>query len=574
MASNDNDGLFSKMVSFVSPPSLPRRSAPDSGMEAEGAELPDRVAIQTMMDRKLHNDAVRRREFELLRQMRKREPHANRIDLSASASQFLAGVKMPPIGRAQTIKKIDEIEQQMSQQWWKGKQIKNAFHVSRKGSLAAGGTASQTPTLKGINPRVPEYEPQQGNTMQGRLEASLLTDEPPSVSSNDFAPTQAEQFSYDPAIEDASVQFANGDYEGTLNSLREVLRTGTGRGDQEDVWLTLFDLFRATGDRTRFDGAAIDFAARFGRSAPNWGGTTELQPLPLAPEISTAAVGTGTDWAAPASLDIEAVAKLKDLLEKGAEPWRLNWSKLARIQDTALPELVGLFSSWCAQQRHLHFYGSQALDKLLRVATVAGNSELPREWWLLRLDMLRLARNEDEFELVALDYCITYEMSPPAWAPSLSEVQWVQAPVAAAVHVDTDHEPLTMGEELLTTLAGALTTSTGPWKSTTFDLADAADEPAPRFGLAELAGELLGDATQALEQLAQARGQHKKLVIDCRSLVRVDFQAAGNLLNWTADCVSTGCKLEFKNMNRIVAVFFSVIGIDDADNVRIVLQPH
>ena len=59
---------------------------------------------------------------------------------------------------------------------------------------------------------------------------------------------------------------------------------------QEEFWLALFDLYRATGQAERFDALAIDFAARFGRSAPLW---VSLPEQLGQPGIAGAADGIG-----------------------------------------------------------------------------------------------------------------------------------------------------------------------------------------------------------------------------------------------------------------------------------------
>ena len=34
---------------------------------------------------------------------------------------------------------------------------------------------------------------------------------------------------------------------------------------------------------------------------------------------------------------------------------------------------------------------------------------------MLRLEVLRLANRPDQFDEAAIDYCVTYEVSPPSW---------------------------------------------------------------------------------------------------------------------------------------------------------------
>lgn len=614
MASKGNSGLISRMVSFVG--GTTRRAAlPDA--DQDSAEQADRASIQAMMDRKLQNDQVRKREFELLRQLRRHEPVAQRIDLNERTSMFQSSVLTKPSGRAQTIKKIDEIEQQMSQQWWKGKSP--AFSPSRKGSIASLAAAEPPVAQKPLAPMAPTAPAQPAlapsapapaplpttaagrvsgsdsrampgvgslrapepavtasnkvapptsgtDSAQSRLESSLY-DDPPAFGASEFPATMLEHFSFDPATEDAAIQFANGDFEAAAKSLLEVIRTGKGQGNQEEIWLSLFDLYRSIGDRTRFDSSALDFAAHYGRSAPQWGSSPPAKTNPSG-RVVVDKGSKGAVWAAPAKLDKAAVERLKQTLEQGAEPWSLNWAQLHSIDSDALDELGALFAKWCQFSHRVRFLGAPVLDGVLATKTQSGNNKAQQNGWLLRLNYLRLVGNEDAFERVALDFCITYEVSPPAWEAASSLVQ-LEGQSAPQDFVDS--EPLTMGEELISTLAGSLP-GANLWREAEPSQDDATVKEGSQFGLADFVGEVTGDAASALERLTKIRGDHDKLVVDCRNLVRVDFVAAGNLLNWATRCTAEGCKLEFKNVNRLVATFLSVVGIDEF--VRIIPPAH
>ena len=80
----------------------------------------------------------------------------------------------------------------------------------------------------------------------------------------------------------------------------------------------------------------------------------------------------------------------------------------------------------------------------------------------------------------------------------------------------------------------------------------------------ELAGAIAGGAMEPLLELldimvAQAPGP--MLVIDCERLVRIDFLAAGSLLGWAAAQQSAGHQVQFRNLHRLAATFFNVVGI-------------
>ena len=53
------------------------------------------------------------------------------------------------------------------------------------------------------------------------------------------------------------------------------------------------------------------------------------------------------------------------------------------------------------------------------------------------------------------------------------------------------------------------------------------------------------------------------LTIACDRLIRIDFGAAGSVLNWAAEQQSHGHVVQFHNLHRLVAVFFNVIGVNE-----------
>jgi hypothetical protein len=92
----------------------PRRRTPrEQTVQPGDAQGDDRAASQ-------RNDFVRRREFDMLRKLRQREAAAHAFEATVTPSSFnINSSSEKSEGRALTLKKIDEIEEQMSQQWWK-----------------------------------------------------------------------------------------------------------------------------------------------------------------------------------------------------------------------------------------------------------------------------------------------------------------------------------------------------------------------------------------------------------------------------------------------------------------------
>src|SRR4051794_18226242 len=110
-------GLLSKVVQFVRSPGS---GWTDGEQDSTRDSSYSKQMLKEMIERKRRNDFVRKREFDMLRKMRRSEVMAGQ-DPAARPSFFQSSLPSKPDDRATTLKKIDEIEAQMSMQWWKNK---------------------------------------------------------------------------------------------------------------------------------------------------------------------------------------------------------------------------------------------------------------------------------------------------------------------------------------------------------------------------------------------------------------------------------------------------------------------
>ncbi|HXD43060.1 MAG TPA: STAS domain-containing protein, partial [Ramlibacter sp.] len=585
--------------------------------------------LKEMIERKRRNDFVRKREFDMLRKMRRSEVMAGQ-DPAARPSFFQSSMPSKPDDRATTLKKIDEIEAQMSMQWWKTKHgdvssrsgSSTNFPMSSQAPLEpVGGAAGESPPVvstsytktvpqplgdsKKAEPAAPqEFEPmlaavipaaseaaRTGTTPQAPAAApakspaaaaarsamrsagpgsrafpqsiSAVTpstgpaSEPGSTASTGFSASKlfaidVEEFAHDPELEEASIRFANGDDAGAEAGLLEILAPQGTRIDHDETWLTLFDLYRATGRQDRFETAAIDFAGRFGRSAPQWFSIPEAVGRMHAPS-TPAALGAqqqAPNWICPATLGTQTVAAMTAALAKAQPPWRLSWAKLNTIDEGAVEGLTRLFTQWASQPVQLRFIRSDNFEQVLKNATPSGDKSVNPAWWKLRMEVLRVMHRPDEFELVALDYCVTYEVSPPSWDSARCEFKPLQEDGSyAAGHTivgDAFHDSLSSGMSM-----GYSDTHQGPTSQMS------------NISTVELAGQILGDATEALEMLENKLMGADIMVISCSRLIRIDFSAAGSLLNWVTSRQVEGRQVQFVEVHRLVAAFFNVIGISE-----------
>jgi hypothetical protein len=605
-------GLLSRVVRFVKNPTT---NWGENEGDTDRESSYSKQMLKEMIERKRRNDFVRKREFDMLRKMRRSEVLAGQ-DAMARPSFFQSSMPSKPDDRATTLKKIDEIEAQMSMQWWKTKHGTQAggasgFPVSshmppdamRTGGPAAPPTATSysrtapqplapgqggAPAPAAAEPQAEADRPEAGTPNPGQMPQQL---QPPAQPLRPAGPAPAvrppaparpapaapvaaapgksdapvsgppssifslskqdaidvEEFAHDPELEEASIRFANGDDEGAEAGLLEVLAPQGTRVNHEETWLTLFDLYRSIGRQDRYEPAAIEFASRFGRSAPQWFSLPEIIGRMNAPAPASAGSNAIADWTCPAIFGTQTLAALNAALAKASPPYRLNWGKLNSIVESAAEPLTKLFTQWSAQTVQLRFIGAESLEKVLRDATPSGDRSVNAAWWKLRMEVMRVMHRPDEFELVALDYCVTYEVSPPSWESSRCEYKPLQPDGSyAGGHT-------IVGDSVLSSIVTGYGDSVLPVMSSQMST----------VATVELSGQVLGDGKEALELLDAKLQDADVIVISCARLMRIDFTAAGTLLNWVTARVAEGRVVQFIEVHRLVAAFFTVIGISE-----------
>ncbi|BDT69377.1 hypothetical protein os1_35670 [Comamonadaceae bacterium OS-1] len=595
MPPNEPSGLLSKVVKFVRNPTTNWSDLDQPELDKESQY--SKQMLKEMIERKKRNDFVRRREFDQLRKLRQRESQPS-SDAVERPSFFQSSMQSKLDDRAVTIKKIDDIEAQMSRQWWKAKDTGASQPVRLSGH--AGLQPAEPPHPAGQSRAYATTEPAPLPTQAAEhlsnayapTDISPLRDErswsrsepsdepmvdmlaaldhnlnldfdfgvaesaPPAAGAApvdlDLPELDTGVYEHNPELEEAAIRFANGDMAGAEEALLALLRQNPVPPARSEVWAAVFDLYRATNQQDRFDTEAIDFAGRFGRTAPAWFSIPDQAGLPLdSAALSDAATGQGGSftWACPSVLSAASVASLQAALRlRAPASVQIGWASLGLVDSSAVPGLVDIFETWADQAVQLTFADVEHLQDVLKSHTVSGDATAHPQWWRVRLALLRILQSQDAFDMVALEYCITYEVSPPAWQTALCSFALLDAPdkgvareaVGVSTFGSTDFKDSDTG---VRTLPPGLSTA-----------------PVSRGALSGL---VLGDASQALAVVDAQSGGSALVVVACDTLVRIDFSAAGSVLNWTADQHAAGRQVQFTGLHRLAAIFFNVIGINE-----------
>lgn len=592
-------------------------AAPDSAQSPADVE---KNALRALIQRKRQDDLIRRREFNYLRKLHKSPQGASIInhDPTDRISTFQTSSGFVVDDRASTIKKIDAIEAHMVSSWARSK-VAQVMPDRRGGVPVPSGVPvfhpTSQPPLKASkpNPPAPPRQPIADKTDRHAWADDAST--PPELDSMDLdftgllsapggtaidtqydnpenAPTQAAELrsaspepgvttatatdadagmiqwndsdfespvksaaaqhpaapappqplpeNIESALQDAAIHFAEGDSGSAETILLGLLQDSDVSEAAADVLASaLFDLYRATGQQDGFDVVAMDYAERFGRSPGEWFSLPELleghsEAAIIVPPQRAAVAAQDKVWESPGVLTCAAITDLRAHFTGPQAEWHVDWIALTDIEVDAAPMLAELFVYWSSHALELHWSGVESLINTLEARAPGDDASVDPLWWQLRLDALCILQQHDDFESLALEFCVLFEVSPPSWKASLCTFVRDQSASVFATLVD------------------------GP---SSVPVDDSPSLTAP-FATCEMVGEVVGEAPEAMGRLRSSAESADHVVVSCALVVRMDFTAAGGVLNWVIELQSRGCYVQFIHVPRLVAVFFQLLGID------------
>jgi hypothetical protein len=606
----DGESFFRKVVRFVANPATDWADL-NSRQDGDARELDlEKSELKAMIERKKRNDFVRKREFDMLRKVRREGLSPEQLAAMAGTSRIDSESKNEgnPLRQPDSAvkAKIDAIEQQMVGDIATGNAPlgPGAGNARRPAADAAEPIApterqpfGQTTTRPGV--MMPSGEDSRGLPLnsaaadrraaapvaragQAPAAAATAVSAPPAApaaaappqraaagsrgrsavsvplgglkgaAASDFASPMAVEVSevvHDPELDEPVIAFANADFETCEQTLSSLTKPGGSRAQHAETWLVLFDLYRATGQQPKFESLALDYAQQFGFSAPQWFSLPKLvaesaQQDKPAERRSAGEIG----WICPEVLDIDGVAKLRSTTLQLPLPWVFDWSALKTIEPEAASQLADLFRLWSGEALDMRWLSGDVFLTVLSDASPTGVRDADPAYWVLRLEALKMANRPDQFDETAIDYCVTYEVSPPSWERVRCQVR------IGGTGLSTQSPPLSQVGEV----------------ATSFVESGVDDAPGQvQMATVELSGQLVGDIGPTLNQLNSQLGSASLVMVTCNKLIRVDFVAAGDLLNWVLAKRGESRAVTFSEAHRLVALFFGAMGINENAKVQV-----
>ena len=316
---------------------------------------------------------------------------------------------------------------------------------------------------------------------------------------------------YAPVIEEAAIFFANGQVLQALAALSRAVREEDLGASALQAWLMLFGLYQHLDMSAEFEALAMEFAVKFERSPPSW---IETGP-PSDPALVTGGIGYCALSGTLSEASAPELRKLRDIAEK-LHTVRMDCTKLQGLDAPGCRLLGETLASIRGAGRNVMITGETQLLRLLEEPCRVGRAETDGAVWALLLELYRMLKLKDKFEETAVDYAVTFEVSPPSW-----DSQPGAGSKRAAVERPVEPEDRALA----------------------------------------LSGDITGASEALAQQLQDWAAANAMLVIDMSRAKRVDFVTAGLMLKVLSRLHQDGTTVQIRGANALIHALFAVMGI-------------
>jgi ABC-type transporter Mla MlaB component len=311
-------------------------------------------------------------------------------------------------------------------------------------------------------------------------------------------------------VDEAAILYASGQSDAAEQLLKDVLTT-----DDRRPWHMLFDLYGIQNREREFEQLALDYAMRFETSPPVW------QPPATNTSEKPSQAKTAT-LELPGLLDRSAAAVLRDGVAATAanDVVQIDFSRIAMVDEAGADECAQVLASARKARRKLRISGVDRLIALLQDLNRATHSRAVH--WLLLLELYQTLGQQENFENLAVDYAVHFEVSPPSW----SEVQAAEVIQTARAQPEDD----------------AL----------------------------RLSGEITPGNDSALQQFGDHAATRDEVLVDLSQVTRIDYASVGQFIGVLMQGLGSGKTITLRGHNALIHELFRVMGIDQLAH----LVPH
>lgn len=312
-----------------------------------------------------------------------------------------------------------------------------------------------------------------------------------------------EQLGFSPALENAALLFASGQAVAARQILASALHEELDSRALAMAWHAQFDLLQRANDHAAFEQLALEYLSVFERSPPAW-----IENRAQSAKVNGAAAG----YFALTQATVKAVLEIPGRASRYSS-LRIDVVGLNEFDDLGCRRLVDVLRRLRRQAYPVSWQGADQLwprmqKKLVR--DVKQNEGV----WLFALELLQWQNKPAEFDGLAIDYAVNFEVSPPSW-----EALAVKQKQAAS------------------------------------------EMPAARSETCALKGILLGPADMQVSALYDFAEPRKVVQIDMSQVDRLDFVCAGSLQNAVSNFEAKQKEVHIVGVTPIIQALLCLIGI-------------
>lgn len=317
-----------------------------------------------------------------------------------------------------------------------------------------------------------------------------------------------------PLLEEAAILFATGQVKVAEHMLRSAIDLDNLGHATPLAWFMLFDLYQIEQNQYAFESLSLDYAGKYETSPPVWRNPENSDFVPESKDES--AVPSLTF---PSKLDGEIIKLLQKLngYSESSKVLKLDFGRVKSVDPVGCGLLLRAIRNLKKTKHDLILVAAQNLTEQIRSILEVGRRDETEAPWLLLMEVLQLLQLKEAFEEASIDYCVTFEVSPPAFEAPTSKVTTAIA------------EPV------------------------------AEDEASDRFMMPR---SIEGSTDGLVKQISAHAKNHDMVILDCSQLDRVEFGASAQLLNGLVPISNNKSKaIQFQEVNYLVMHLFNAMGL-------------
>ena len=315
-------------------------------------------------------------------------------------------------------------------------------------------------------------------------------------------------------IEDSAISHANGQTSEALRCVEAAIAGGNLGPWAMQAWLIRFDLYMQLGLKAAYDSAAERFAEEFERSAPAW----------IARDSSARGSSANTVPIVNISGQLsEASASPLAALRKTVERYdgvQLDFARFEGADIGGCHHLLVALRSLAESGKNVRIINAEPLLQNIATHTVVGDASRDASPWLLRIELLRMLGRKLDFEEVAVEYAVTFDVSPPSWPEAPIESKRQEGPRGASI-------------------------------------GDAC----------AAVGDVVAPADDLFARIRAYAAYHHPLVIDLSRARRMDFVSASQFVKLLSELNDRHPGIEIRGANEMVSTLLVMMGLGDVARI-------